>query len=277
MPIMAAIIFTPDFIMLYGLRSIIYDQTVFYFLVIFAAEIILSKFLKTYGISIILLTVLTILLFYLKTLYIYTHFVREYFYYIPNMPVTLKLILTVLIIFVIFFIIQALSTKKFWYLVSYYITVSGILLMQMATLAYMKVKNIGITMISYLSSFHHVSILEYKSIISLFVHGYQTFLPLYKLSIPLAFPLSIGFMLSVIGSIFWLYFRDNKGMDNTFGSFSIVLGLLLGYIFFLSLRYFISIKFEFLYIAIGILIVFIAISYSNRKGKDISIKMNNEN
>ncbi len=276
MPALGALIFLPNFIMLYAMRSIIYDETVFYFLILFTIEILLVKFLKKYGMQIFLYTILAFALFYLKTLYSYSHIVKTYFYYLPNMPVTYKLIFTVIIIIIAGIVVDALFTKKFWHLLSYYITVSGIMLMQMATLAYMQTTGITITGTSYLSNFYHVSNLEYESIITLFVHGYQTYLPLYKLSIPMEVPISIGFMISVIGAILWLYFREGKGIDNTFGAFSIVLGLFIGYIFFEVLHFFIPIGFKFLYIAIAVLIAYMLISYSNSKGRDFNVKMEDQ-
>ncbi|MCL4310975.1 MAG: hypothetical protein M1462_00905 [Candidatus Thermoplasmatota archaeon] len=278
MPILAAIIFFPDFIMFYALRSIIYDETIFYLVIIFVIEILLAKFLKIYGILIFLLTILTVLLLYLKTLYYYSHIVKTYFYYLPNMPITHKLLFTAIIIIIAGVVVEALFTQKFWHLLSYYISISGTMLMGMATLAYMHTAGISITSTStsYISSYYHVSNLEYKSIITLFEHGYQIYLPLYKLSIPMEFPISIGFMISVMGTILWLYLRENKGIDNIFGSFSIVLGLLIGYIFFQSLHYFISVNFEFLYISIGVVVTYILISYSNNRGKDIKIQIDDQ-
>ena len=142
MPALGALIFLPNFIMLYAMRSIIYDETVFYFLILFTIEILLVKFLKKYGMQIFLYTILAFALFYLKTLYSYSHIVKTYFYYLPNMPVTYKLIFTVIIIIIAGIVVDALFTKKFWHLLSYYITVSGIMLMQMATLAYMQTTGI---------------------------------------------------------------------------------------------------------------------------------------
>jgi hypothetical protein len=274
MPLIALIIFIPDFIMLYALGNLIINDTIFYIVVIFSVEIVLSKFMKGYGIFIILLTAMIILLFYLKTLLKYSNIVKTYFYYIPDMPVSYKLVLTALVIIAIAMLIEGLFTKNFWHLISYYITVSGIMLMQMATIAYMKKTGITVNIISYLSSFSHVTILEYSSIISLFNNGYQTYLPLYKLQIPMAIPVSIGFMASVIGSILWLYLNDGKKQDNAFAPFSIVLGLVIGYIFFESLHY-IPVKFEFLYIAMAVLATYIIISYSNGKGRDIFVDPGN--
>lgn len=268
----AIIIFIPDLIMFYALGDLILDETVFYLVVIFTIEIVLSKFLKIYGVLIILFTVLAILLFYLKTVFRYGITVKRYFYYVPNMPVTYKLILTALFIVLIALLVEGLFTQNFWHLISYYITVSGVMLMQMATIAYMQNSGISINIISYLNSFSHVTRLEYSSIISLFNNGYQIYLPLYKLSISLEIPIAAGFMLSVMGSILWLFLKEGKKSDNTFGAFSIVLGLIIGYIFFESLH-FISFTFEFLYITIVVVITYVIISYSNKLGKDIIVNM----
>ncbi|HIH60827.1 MAG TPA: hypothetical protein HA289_07240 [Ferroplasma sp.] len=192
------------------------------------------------------------------------------------MPITHKLLFTAIIIIIVGVVVEALFTHKFWHLLSYYISVSGTMLMGMATLAYMQTAGVSITSTSYLTSFYHVSNLEYKSIITLFEHGYQIYLPLYKLSIPMEFPISIGFMISVMGTISYIYFSENKGIDNIFGSFSIVLGLLIGYIFFQSLHYFIPVNFEFLYISIGVVVTYILISYSNKMGKDIKILIDDQ-
>ncbi|WP_337859916.1 hypothetical protein [Ferroplasma sp.] len=274
-PLVAIIIFIPDIIMLYALKKIIIGDTLFYLVIIFSIEILLSKFRKTYGVPAIFFTILAILLLYLKTLSKNTTIVKKYFYYLPNMPVTYKLILTGLIIMVILLLIDGIFTQNFWHLISNYIVVSGIMLMQMATIAYMQTEGITINIFSYLSSFTAVSETEYASLLSLFTTGLGGYLPLYKLTIPLETPVSIGFMASIMGSILWLFLKDGKKNDNTFGSFSIVLGLIIGYIFFESLH-FVSIQFEFLYIAIVILAVYILVSYSNKKGKDIIVELNNE-
>ena len=272
----AAIIFVPDFIMIFAMRNLIYSQTIVYFVLIFTAAFILIKFIKIYGIVVFLLLVLAVLLLYLKTLYAYTTTVSKYFFYFPNMPVSYKLILTVITLIIAFFVIQGIFSTTFWHLLSYYFTATGMLLMQMATLAYMRAGDIGINTVSYLSSYNYMWVLEYRSVISLLAHGYQTYLPLYRLSLPLSLQLSAGFAISVIGSIFWLYVKDSKSNDNTAGSFSIVSGVIIGFIFFVSLRYFIPDRFEFLYMAIVIVLVFIIISYSNRKGRDTSINIEGE-
>jgi hypothetical protein len=218
-PILAAIIFIPDFIMFYTLGNIIYNETIFYFVVVFTIEIINSKFMKLHGLLIILITIMAVLMLYVKTLANYTQIVRKYFYYLPNMPVTSKLIYTAIVILIIVIMIEGLFARKFWHLVSSYIIVSGTMLMQIATLAYMNAGGIAINYASYMSSLDNVSILEYKSILSLFLHGYQTYLPLYKLALPMAFPLSIGFMISVMGTIFWLYFIESSKTDNVLDIF----------------------------------------------------------
>ncbi|WMT51941.1 MAG: hypothetical protein RE471_03450 [Ferroplasma sp.] len=272
----AAIIFVPDFIMIFAMGDLIYTQTIVYFVLIFTAAFVLIKLLKVYGVVFFLLLILSVLLLYLKTLYAYTATISKYFFYLPDMPVSYKLILTVITLIIVFFVIQGLFSTTFWHVLSYYFAATGMLLMQMATLAYMRAANTGISTVSYLSSYNYIWVLEYRSIISLLEHGYQTYLPLYRLSLPLSLQLSAGFAISVIGSIFWLYVKDSKSSDNTAGSFSIVPGLIIGFIFFVFLRYFISVRFEFLYIAIAIVLVFILISYSNRKGRDISINIGGE-
>jgi hypothetical protein len=272
----AAIIFVPDFIMVFAMRDLIYGLTILYFVLIFTGAFVLMKFLKTYGVLAFLLLILSVLLLYLKTLYAYTPTVSRYFFYLPDMPVSYKLIFTIITIITVFFVIQGLFSTTFWHLLSYYLTATGMLLMQLATLAYMRAANIGINTVTYLTSYNYIWVLEYRSIISLLEHGYQTYLPLYRLSLPLSTELSAGFALSVIGSIFWLYARESKINDNTLGSFSIVPGLIIGFVFFVSLRYVIPVRLEFIYIAIAIVLVFIMISYSNRKGVDIHINIEDE-
>ncbi len=271
--VLAAIIFIPDLIMFYVLRNVIYNETVFYFVIIFTLEIIYSKFMKIYGLLALLITIMILLILYLKTISSYNYIVIKYFYYLPNMPITDKLIFTTLIILIIGILIEGVFAKKFWHLISSFIIVSGIMLMQMATLAYMKSSGIVITYSSYMASFYRVSMLEYNSVFSLFIHGYQTYLPLYKLSLPLAFPIAIGFMVSVIGTILWLYSVGSSKIDNVFGYFSIVPGLIIGYIFFVWLHYITPDKFEFLSIAIVVVFVYIIISYSNSKSRDITVKI----
>ncbi|AGO61326.1 hypothetical protein [Ferroplasma acidarmanus] len=271
-PVLAAIIFIPDFIMFYALGNVIYNSTVFYFVILFTVEIILSKFIKLYGFLIFLFTLMAVLLLYIKTLYYYTHIVGRYFYYLPNMPVTTRLVYTLVVIFIIGIMVEGLFSRKFWHLISSYIIVTGTMLMQMATLAYMHAGGITINYNSYMTSLYSVSVLEYKSILSLFLHGYQTYLPLYKLALPMAFPIAIGFMVSVIGTILWLYSIQSSKTDNVFGYFSIVIGLAIGYLFFLTIHYVTPVKFEFLSIAIAVVSVYLIISYSNSKSKDITVK-----
>jgi len=270
--ILAAVIFIPDIIMFYALRNIIYEETIFYLVIIFVLEILFSKFVKVYGSMLILSTILVMLVLYLKTLLSYTHVARVYFYYLPDIYITDKLMFTAIVIIIFSAFIGGLFTKKFWELISSYIVVSGFMLMQMATLAFMLKGGITINGASFISNLGRVSTLEYISVLSLFTHGYQIYLPLYKLSLPLAYPLAIGFMISVIGTIFWLYSIKSSKIDNVFGYFSIIPGLLIGYIFFEMLHYFTPVKFEFLLIAVVIAFVYVLISYSNRKSQDISVK-----
>ncbi len=265
----AIVIFIPDFIMLFALRNVIYSVTIIYFTLLFTATFIIMKLVKIYGVLIFLLSILAVLLLYIKTFYSYTATVSKYFFYLPNMPISNKIIFTFIILLVIFFIIQGLFSRKFWALLSYYFMASGVLLLQMATLAYMRTFHIGINITSYLVYFGYIMDQEHTSIVSLMNHGYQTYLPLYRLSLPMALPLSAGFAISVLGSILWLYLKDSKTDDNIIGSFSIIIGLAIGFIFFISLRYIIPLKFEFLYIAIAFTTLFIIISYSNKKGRDI--------
>lgn len=274
--LVGAMIFTPDFIMLFVTRDLIYTVTVLYFVVIFTILFLLLKFIKLYGILILLLSILAILLLYLKTLFVQSLIVSKYFFYLPNMPVSRKLIFTVIILLILFFIIEGVFSITFGKLLSYYLTASGMLLMQMATLAYMKVRNITITTGSYFTSYSYVWLTEYASIISLFTHGYQTYLPLYKLSLPLSTEIATGFAVSTIAAIYWLYANNSKSNDNTIGSFSVVPGLLIGFLFFVSIRYVIPLEFEFVYIAIMVVVVFILISYSNKKGKDIYVDIEGE-
>lgn len=269
---LAAVIFIPDIIMFYALRDIIYEETIFYLVIIFVLEIIFSKLVKVYGSILILFTILVILVLYLKTLLSYTYVARTYFYYLPDIYITDKLLYTAIIIIIFSSFIGGLSTKKFWQLISSYIVISGIMLMQMATLAFMLKEGITINGTSFMSNLFKVSTLEYISVLSLFTHGYQIYLPLYKLSLPLAYPLAIGFMISVIGTIFWLYSIKSSKIDNVFGYFSIIPGLLIGYIFFEMLHYFTPVKFEFLLIAVVVAFVYVLISYSNSKSQEIRVK-----
>ena len=266
--LVSALIFIPDFIMLFATGELILTVTVVYFVVIFTILFLLSKFIRLYGILILLLTLLVILLFYLKTLFVHSPIVVTYFSYLPDVPVSRKLIFTAIILLILLFIIEGILSKTFGKLISYYLTASGMLLMQMATLAYMKIGNIAITTSSYFTSYSYVWLAEYASIISLFKNGYQTYLPLYKLTLPFSTEISAGFAVSVIAAIYWLYASNSKNNDNTIGSFSVIPGLLIGFLFFISIRYIIPLEFEFIYIAIMVVTVFILISYSNKKAKN---------
>ncbi len=266
--LVSAVIFIPDFIMLFATRDLIYTVTVLYFVVIFTILFLVLKFIKLYGVIILLLSILAILLLYLKTLFVKSQMISRYFFYLPDMPISRKLIFTVITLLILFFIIEGIFSKTFGKLLSYYLTASGMLLMQMATLAYMKMGNVAITTDSYFTSYSYVWLAEYSSIISLFEHGYQTYLPLYKLTLPFSIEISTGFAVSLIAAIFWLYASNSKSDDNTIGSFSVIPGLLIGFLFFISIRYVIPLEFEFIYIAIMVVAVFILISYSNKKAKD---------
>jgi uncharacterized protein YacL len=79
-------------------------------------------------------------------------------------------------------------------------------------------------------------------------------------------------MISVIGTILWLYSIESSKTDNVFGYFSIVIGLAVGYLFFLMIHYVIPVKFEFLSIAIAVVSIYLLISYSNSKSKNIMVK-----
>lgn len=274
--IVSTVIFIPDFIMLYATRNLIYTVTLLDFVIMFAILFLLWKFIKLYGILILLIGILIILLLYLKTLLVYTPIVSKYFFYLPSMPISRKLIFTVIILLILLFIIDGIFSKTFGKLLSYFLAASGMLLMQMATLAYMKIANITITTGSYFTSYNYVWLAEYASIISLFEHGYQTYLPLYKLSLPLSTEISAGFAISVMAAIYWLYANESKGNDNVIGSFSIIPGLIIGFMFFILIRYVIPLEFEFIYIAIVAISVFILISYSNKKGKDTYIYIEGE-
>ena len=266
--LVSAVIFIPDFIMLFATRDLIYTVTVLYFVVIFTILFLVLKFIKLYGVIILLLSILAILLLYLKTLFVKSQMISRYFFYLPDMPISRKLIFTVITLLILFFIIEGIFSKTFGKLLSYYLTASGMLLMQMATLAYMKMGNVAITTDSYFTSYSYVWLAEYSSIISLFEHGYQTYLPLYKLTLPFSIEISTGFAVSLIAAIFWLYASNSKSDDNTIGSFSVIPRLLIGFLFFISIRYVIPLEFEFIYIAIMVVAVFILISYSNKKAKD---------
>ncbi len=254
------IIFLPDFIIIDSIYPVISKNLYVYFIIIIAVIIIASKFIKDYGSYFLPVFVLIMCLLVLKTIFKNSRMVVKYFYFLPGIPLNYRFLITVIFSISIIAIISGIFSDKFTHIISDYIVSTGILLDQIAAVTFMKMASI-----SYIDALVYVNYGDYYSLYTLFTKGYQTFLPLNKIILPVNSLLFYAFMVSLIFSLLWLYMDAYSNKNNTIASYSIIIGIIAGYLFFEFIGYMNLFFLQFLGIAVMALAVFIIIAITDKK------------
>lgn len=259
------IIFLPDLIIIDNIYPVISKNLYIYFILAIGIITIISKFIKNYGNYFLPVFALIISIFALKTVFKSSKIVIKYFYFLPDIPLNYEFLITIIFSISIIAIIYGILSDKFTKIISDYIISTGILLDQIAAITFMKISSL-----SYIKALIFVNYEDYYSLYTLFTKGYQTFLPLNKIILPVNSLLFYAFIISLIFSLLWLYINAYSNKDSAVASYSIVIGIIFGYLFFEFIDYMNSFSLQFISITAMVLIIFIVIAITDKK----SIKEN---
>ncbi len=255
-------IFIPDFMILFSISGVFKNDMYVYLISFIMFFYILYKISNYYKYFVVLSLLFIVLIIILKSAFYLNKFVIKYLYFIPDFPFNIKMMLTLTMTFGIISLIEGITSKSFKALISYYTVSTGTFLYQLAFVSAESLYNI-----TYFKAVALISAHEFLSLLSLFTKGYETFLPLQTIKLAMSYYLLIGFMISLISMIIWLYLASYSNKDSITGSYSLLIGIVSGYLFFVLIRFTAVYKLQFLSLSIIVISVFIIIAHSNRVSK----------
>ncbi len=262
--IIGIIIFLPDFIIINSISPVISKNLYVYFIIAIAAVVMASKLIKSYGPYFVPLFTLIISIFVLKTVFKSSRIVIKYFYFVPDIPLNYEFLVTIIFSVAIASIIYGVLSDKFTRIISDYIISTGILLDQIAAVAFMKIASIG-----YIKALIYINYEDYYSLYTLFTRGYQTFLPLNRIILPINSLLFYAFIISLIFSLLWLYINAYSNKNNAIASYSIIIGIIFGYLFFEFIDYLNIFFLQFLAISLMVFAIFILIAITDKNSNKL--------